>query len=57
MKDGKNCIGRIAVLELGSEWMGKKIVLRPLFVCFQGIIEDELEIGGRGGGGSSRVSV
>jgi hypothetical protein len=37
--------------------MGKKIVLRPLFVLFQGIIEDELEIGGRDGGGESGVRV
>jgi hypothetical protein len=45
VKDSENCAGRVAFLELGSEWMGKKIILCALFVCFQGIIEDELEIG------------
>jgi hypothetical protein len=45
VKDGKNCAGRIAGLELDSEGVGKKIILCVLFVCFQGIIEDELEIG------------
>ncbi len=53
VKDSENCAGRVAVLELGGEWMGKKIVLCALFVCFQGIIDDELEIeGGRVDGGS-----
>jgi hypothetical protein len=40
VKDGENCGGRIAVLELACEWMGKKVLLCALFVCFQGIIED-----------------
>jgi hypothetical protein len=37
--------------------MGKKIRFRALFICFQGVIEDQLEIGGRGGGGGSGVRV
>jgi hypothetical protein len=40
LKDGENGAGRVAGLELGGEWMGKKIVLRALFVRFQGIIDD-----------------
>jgi hypothetical protein len=55
VKNGENCAGRVALLELGGEWLDKKILLCALFVCFQGIIEDELEIGGRGGGGGVRV--
>jgi len=57
VKDSENCAGRVAVLELGGEWMGKKIFLCALFVCFQSIVEDELKIGGRDGGGSSGVRV
>jgi hypothetical protein len=57
VEDGENCAGRIAFLELSGEWMGKKILLCALFVCFQGIIENELESGGRGGGGGSGVRV
>ena len=57
MKDGENCAGRVAFLELGGEWMGKKVLLCAFFVCFQGIIEDELEIGGQGGGGGSGMRV
>ena len=45
MKDGENFCGRVAVLELGSEGMGKYVLLGALFVRFQGIVEDELEIG------------
>jgi hypothetical protein len=45
VKDGENFAGRVAVLELGGEGMGKEILLRTLFVDFQGIVEDELEIG------------
>jgi hypothetical protein len=57
VKDGENCGGRVAVLELGGEWMGKKILLSALFVCFQGIVEDELEIGGQGSGCGNGVRV
>ena len=45
VKDIENFAGRVAVLELGSERMNKEILLRTLFVGFQGIVEDELEIG------------
>jgi hypothetical protein len=40
VKDGDNCAGRVAPLELGGERMGKEILLCALFVHFQGIIED-----------------
>jgi hypothetical protein len=33
-------------LELGCEWMGKKVVLCLLFVGFQGVIENELKVWG-----------
>jgi len=46
LKYGKNGAGRLAGLELSCEWMGKKIVLCVLFVGFQGIIENKLEICG-----------
>jgi hypothetical protein len=44
-KDSENCAGRVAGLELDGEWVGKQILFRALFVRFQGIIEDDLEIG------------
>ena len=37
--------------------MKKKILLRALFVRFQGIIQDELKIGGRGASGGSGMRV
>jgi hypothetical protein len=46
LKDVENAAWGVAVLELGSEWVGAKIVPRVFFVRFQGIIENELEIGG-----------
>ena len=46
MNDGENGAQRVAVLELGDKWMRKKIVLCVSFVGLQGIIENELEIGG-----------
>ena len=57
MNDSENCTGRVTVLELDGEWMGKKVVLRALFVGFQGIIEDLLEIGWRICGGSGGVRI
>jgi hypothetical protein len=39
LKDVKNCTRRLAVLELGSEWVREKVLLCALFVRFQGIIE------------------
>jgi len=40
---------RVAGLELGGEWMGKRILRCLFFVRFQGIIEYQLEVGGRRG--------
>jgi hypothetical protein len=53
-KDVENATRRAAMLELGSEWVREKILLRTFFVHFQGFIENKTEVGGRGG---SRVSV
>jgi hypothetical protein len=50
LKDGENVARRVAGLELDCEWMGKQIFLRPLFVRFQGVIDDQLEFRRRGGG-------
>ena len=46
LKHSKNASGRIAGLELGGEWVGKKVLFGASFVCFQGIIENGLEVGG-----------
>ena len=54
MKDGENGARRVARLELGSEWMCKEIFICASFVCFQGIIENQLEVRERG---ECRVSV
>lgn len=40
VKDGENGVRRVAVLELGGEWMGKQIVLSARFVFFERIIDD-----------------
>ena len=53
LKHGENGGWRVAGLELGCEWMGEEIFLCLFFVFFQGIIEYELEVGGRGGRGVS----
>jgi hypothetical protein len=53
LKDVENAARRVAALELGSEWVGEKILPCAFFVCFQGIIEDKLEVGRCG----SRVSM
>jgi hypothetical protein len=45
-KDVEDAARGVAVLELGSEWVGEKILLCAFFVRFQGIIEDKLEVGG-----------
>jgi hypothetical protein len=45
LKDIKNAARRVAVLELGSEWVREKIFFRAFFVRFQGIIENKLEVG------------
>lgn len=54
LKHDENAARRVAVLELDSEWVREKILLCASLVHFQGIIENKLEVGGRGG---SRVSV
>ena len=55
MKYGKNGAGRVAALELDSEWMRAQILPRAGFVCVQGIIEYQLEVRRRRCSG--RVSV
>jgi hypothetical protein len=54
LKDVENAARRVAALELGSEWVGEKVLLCSLFVGFQGVIENKLKVGGWGG---SSVSV
>lgn len=44
----------VARLELGSKWMCKEIFLYAPVACFQGIIENQLEVRE---GGEWRVSV
>jgi len=46
LKDVENAARRVAVLELGSEWVGAKILFRASFVRFQGIIENKLKVRG-----------
>ena len=53
MKHDKNAASRITGFELVSKWVREKIVLCASFVRIQGIIENQLEAGGRG----NRVSV
>jgi hypothetical protein len=53
LKYGENGARRLAGLELSCEWVGKKIILRMLLVGFQSIIENELEVLGRGACGVS----
>jgi hypothetical protein len=54
LKHNENATGRVAGLELGGEWVGKKVLLCATLICSQGIIEYLLEVGGRCG---SRVGV
>jgi hypothetical protein len=46
LKDGENGTRRVAGLELCGKWMSNKVLFCTLFVCVQGIVEDELEVGG-----------
>jgi len=46
---GENVVRRVACLELGDEWMCCEVILCAFLVCFEGIIENELEVGGRYG--------
>ena len=56
LKDFEDAGGRVAVLEVGSEWVREEIVICAFFVRFQGIIENKLEVG-RCQFSSSSVSV
>jgi hypothetical protein len=53
-KYDENATRRVAGLYLGGKWVGEKVLFGASFIFFQGIIENQLEIGGCGG---SRVSV
>jgi len=44
LKHIENGAGRLASLELACEWMGKKVVLCLLFVGFQGVAKNKLEV-------------
>jgi len=46
LKHVENVARRVAVLELVSEWVITKILLRASFVRSQGIIKNKLEVGG-----------
>jgi hypothetical protein len=39
MNDSENGAERVAVLELGGKWMGKKVALCAFFIGLQGLIE------------------
>ena len=54
LKHNENTAGRVAGLELGGEWVGKKVLLCVILICSQGLIEYLLKVGGRCG---SRVGV
>ena len=43
LKDGENGGSRVAVLQLGGEWMGEKVLLGLLLVGLQGRLENSLE--------------
>jgi len=44
LKHVENRAGRLASLELGCEWMGEKVVLCLLFVGFQGVTKNKVEV-------------
>jgi hypothetical protein len=46
MDDGENGTGRLAALELGGQWMSKKIAFCVLLIRIEGIIENQLKICG-----------
>jgi hypothetical protein len=50
LKNSKNGTGRVARLKLGDEGVCKKVFLGALLVCVQGIVDDQLEVGGFVGG-------
>ena len=53
LKHAEDAASRITGFEAASERVGEKIILCAFFVRFQGIIEDQLELGRCG----SRLSV
>ena len=54
LKHVENGAGRLTGLKLGCEWMGKKVVLCLLFVGFQSVTKNKLEVWRRG---ASRMRV
>ena len=52
LQHGENAARGMAGFESGSERVGEKILFRSFFIRFQGIVENQLEVGRRG----SRVS-
>ena len=48
LKHVENAVRRATFLELGGEWVRNKVLLCTFFVCFQGIIEYNLEVRGCG---------
>ena len=48
MEHIKNCGRRVACLELGCEWVRKEVSFCLFLVCPQSIVENCLEVGGRG---------
>ena len=49
LKDSSNAAGRVAFLELCSEWMREEVLLCASLIFFQGIVENWLEVGSRCG--------
>ena len=47
MKDKENAVGRLASLELGSEWVRKKVLLCVSFIFIPGNAENLFDVGGR----------
>jgi len=54
LKQEENFTWRVAGLELFGERMGKKVLLCTVFIFFQGIVDYQLEAGGRARGRGSR---
>jgi hypothetical protein len=43
--EGENVAGRVTVPELGEKWVRKEILSCAFSIGFQGIVENQLEIG------------
>jgi hypothetical protein len=54
LKHGENAAGGIAGFEAVGEWVRERIDLGTLFVRFQGIVENQSEVGLCGSGVSAR---